>query len=439
MRSQQGFTLIELLVVIAIIAVLAAILFPVFARAREKARQSTCLSNQRQIVASVQMFVQDHEEICPSSGTVWADLNIEAGILVCPTKGKSTPNGYVFNSYLTGRAMGDVIEPTEIFVSADGVHAAAPSATPPTYGNIAYRIRDIDRRHDNKVIASFLDGHVAITSKVYPIKAELPVKGGLALWLDGYTVDGADNAAMSVWDDMSGHGHSCLPTATTGPVLADANTLINGNPSAYFSTNSQKMKLANGFKEDCSKGWTVFVIDSPKAYAGAAWEPIYKFQDASTRNQLYMTESNATSPFGWGIRCGLTPNFTTGPYLHMDSSTNLTNYVGQVNLICVWDDPSKATFGDARGPISNSNCWGLMRNGGAWPGAMSGNKNPWDYDYTSGDQPGVAWPSAIRDDSSIGQFNGGGYLAEILFYNRVLDASQIDKVWTKYLKVKYGY
>ena len=49
MRRQNGFTLIELLVVIAIIAILAAILFPVFAQAREKARQTACLSNQRQI------------------------------------------------------------------------------------------------------------------------------------------------------------------------------------------------------------------------------------------------------------------------------------------------------------------------------------------------------------------------------------------------------
>ena len=52
-ETGQGFTLIELLVVIAIIAILAAILFPVFARAREKARQTTCTSNQRQIAATI--------------------------------------------------------------------------------------------------------------------------------------------------------------------------------------------------------------------------------------------------------------------------------------------------------------------------------------------------------------------------------------------------
>lgn len=62
----NGFTLIELLVVIAIIAILAAILFPVFAQAREKARQTMCLSNSRQMGLAVQMYVQDYDEKLPS-------------------------------------------------------------------------------------------------------------------------------------------------------------------------------------------------------------------------------------------------------------------------------------------------------------------------------------------------------------------------------------
>ena len=61
-RRQGGFTLIELLVVIAIIAILAAILFPVFAAAREKARQTACLSNLRQVGLANQMYAQDYDE-----------------------------------------------------------------------------------------------------------------------------------------------------------------------------------------------------------------------------------------------------------------------------------------------------------------------------------------------------------------------------------------
>ncbi len=64
-RAQRGFTLIELLVVIAIIAILAAILFPVFAQAREKARQTSCLSNLRQIGTATLMYLQDYDETFP--------------------------------------------------------------------------------------------------------------------------------------------------------------------------------------------------------------------------------------------------------------------------------------------------------------------------------------------------------------------------------------
>jgi prepilin-type N-terminal cleavage/methylation domain-containing protein len=62
-----AFTLIELLVVIAIIAILASILFPVFAQARAKARQAACLSNMKQIGTAVMMYIQDYDEVYPPS------------------------------------------------------------------------------------------------------------------------------------------------------------------------------------------------------------------------------------------------------------------------------------------------------------------------------------------------------------------------------------
>ena len=64
--AKRGFTLIELLVVIAIIAILAAILFPVFAKAREKARQTTCLSNEKELATAVLMYAEDWGETFPA-------------------------------------------------------------------------------------------------------------------------------------------------------------------------------------------------------------------------------------------------------------------------------------------------------------------------------------------------------------------------------------
>jgi prepilin-type N-terminal cleavage/methylation domain-containing protein/prepilin-type processing-associated H-X9-DG protein len=64
--GKPGFTLIELLVVIAIIAILAAILFPVFAQARESARRTQCLSNVRQIGTAMYMYIQDYDETTPA-------------------------------------------------------------------------------------------------------------------------------------------------------------------------------------------------------------------------------------------------------------------------------------------------------------------------------------------------------------------------------------
>ncbi len=78
--TRRGFTLIELLVVIAIIAILAAILFPVFARAREKARQTSCLSNIKQLTIAVSMYAQDYDELLPTEDYNYGGDGNTAGV-----------------------------------------------------------------------------------------------------------------------------------------------------------------------------------------------------------------------------------------------------------------------------------------------------------------------------------------------------------------------
>jgi prepilin-type N-terminal cleavage/methylation domain-containing protein/prepilin-type processing-associated H-X9-DG protein len=92
-----GFTLIELLVVIAIIAILAAILFPVFAQARAKARQISCLSNTKQMGTAVQMYMQDYDEVLPGYRFNGPNINPYAGN---PLVGSSSAKAIFINQIL---------------------------------------------------------------------------------------------------------------------------------------------------------------------------------------------------------------------------------------------------------------------------------------------------------------------------------------------------
>jgi len=100
--KRRGFTLIELLVVIAIIAILAAVLFPVFAKVREKARQTSCLSNEKQIGLAITQYVQDNDELyCFNNGPGSTDWRTfispyikSVDVWACPTNTSNNVTNY---------------------------------------------------------------------------------------------------------------------------------------------------------------------------------------------------------------------------------------------------------------------------------------------------------------------------------------------------------
>src|SRR5690606_28375389 len=123
-QGNRAFTLIELLVVIAIISILAAILFPVFARARENSRRASCLSNEKQIALATLQYIQDNDERFPGTYTAgdqktWMDRILpyvqgtssrKSQLFFCPSDTKDSSlnvwtdnTSYCYNNYyLTG-------------------------------------------------------------------------------------------------------------------------------------------------------------------------------------------------------------------------------------------------------------------------------------------------------------------------------------------------
>ncbi len=124
--KQAGFTLIELLVVIAIISILASMLMPVFARARAKARQTACVSNVKQIVLAIKMYIQDADEQLPfglnGGGTFWHgaiySYTHNKQILRCPDR-KDRYVGYGFNYLCSGISEGAFFDAASKIVIGD--------------------------------------------------------------------------------------------------------------------------------------------------------------------------------------------------------------------------------------------------------------------------------------------------------------------------------
>ena len=184
---KRGFTLIELLVVIAIIAILAAILFPVFARAREKARQTSCLSNIKEIVLAQLMYVGDYDERfqswsegCPG-GILYPSWLLQpyinnVQIFDCPSTRRTTmpdnpaPSantqrgraeyGYTYG-YLNHQFLPKLEAPAETICWVDGkaCYVFTPSSCTTVGGGQDWRRREYDPRHNEGLNVGWCDGH----------------------------------------------------------------------------------------------------------------------------------------------------------------------------------------------------------------------------------------------------------------------------------------
>ena len=234
----RGFTLIELLVVIAIIAILAAILFPVFARAREAARATSCRSNLKQIGTAMMMYVQDYDETfgrtCCGAGTNTGTRDFteytepyikNLGVLKCPSSSRRTDKtNYGFYSGVASQSLAAIAAPADTVIVSDSTQVGSGSVTPSidptqwqevggadwevsygrsftgaastqgqwTWNSGGYGYRRPIGRHSGTANAVFADGHV----KAYPIQQLVgPISGATP---EGYNYQDPKN----LWDNF---------------------------------------------------------------------------------------------------------------------------------------------------------------------------------------------------------------------------------------------
>ena len=277
-RPRTGFTLIELLVVIAIIAILAAILFPVFAKAREKARQIACLSNMKQIGLGMTQYTQDNDEsfpigVVPSglgqgwAGTIYPYVK-STGVFHCPddptgpqTNGAivSYPVSYAANlnflrtdgnssdSRISGQAIAALAAPSKTVLLCEVKGIFGPVTVPDESGGVS------------NVVSSVTNGNPG--AGVYPFRNNRYGTGGNLMT---GCLNGVDCSA-SVLIPPYGEGFA----AKTGLHTDGSNYLMTDCHAKWFRGSS----VSGGYvasAEDCNYNGAPALPDCPSVTDGMA-------------------------------------------------------------------------------------------------------------------------------------------------------------------------
>ncbi|MES2459638.1 MAG: DUF1559 domain-containing protein [Armatimonadota bacterium] len=237
-RRCSAFTLIELLVVIAIIAILAAILFPVFARAREKARQASCSSNMKQIALGIMQYTQDYDEMLPPSrnnsvantATPWHYLVHpyikSTDVFKCPTNQSNFPADRVLNMAYNGMTI-----PISYYSNAGyGARSFGAGGTRPMSDTISEPIATLDAVSSTILIVERNDtGSSSYRNDKLNDSREI-YSTALGSFLTNHT-------GMSNYIFADGHAKAMRPRSTTAPlnmwVIAQQNT---AKPSSEWVT-----------------------------------------------------------------------------------------------------------------------------------------------------------------------------------------------------------
>lgn len=403
---KKGFTLIELLVVIVIILILAALLFPVFTKAREKARQATCISNQKQIAAAVIMSIQDNQESLPGSATVWTQLALEPPLLVCPSAVNSgSANNYGFLFQFAGRAVGDFIAPNTVPITVDGTHVGVKTGEtidgvvyPITYSNLIYSEKDVSLRHNGKCVVSYLDGHVNGSNDMPTIF--LNVKKDLSRWLTPASIQyDKDTNLVTSWKD--GSGNAADFTVVNNLSYTPSITTLNHLPGIQF--NGSGYLTCNGSLTD----------------------------DQMTEFAVF---SNVTSG-GWSFLAGRYNN-GNGSWFNTDLSGSSIGFNPARNSL------NSKTITAGKPHLVMQSTKEVRRNSGSDNGAASAtltlDRDPLDNVTTT-----QFYGTGANSKFSIGADDIGnnkminGYFCEYLYYKRVLTSEEMTSV-LNYLRLKYS-